>query len=238
MMRLRPLVRTAGVVAFSALTGCVTTTETETVTGRTPDVPPPVVTMPSVTSLSSMISGPPAAVPVTEMATVWMNRVAYLPDPTRNGKLGAGLAGQLILLGPNMQFAPANGTLTVDVYDETPRTPGVGPAALRAERWQFSADDLAKLVAHDERFGKSYTIFLPWVAFRSDVTRVKIMARYDPADGGHPLYAPASPLTLDNSPQAGSTSWSGGTSTVVPQVDSGPPPAAGVVAPPAIGPGR
>jgi hypothetical protein len=155
-------------------------------------------------------------IPVSEMAAVWSNRIAYLPDPSRNGRPGPGLAGQVILLGPELQFATVNGTLTVDVFDETPRQPG-GPAALVPERWQFSAADLKKLVASDERFGRSYTLFLPWLAYRTDVTRVRIMARYDPADGGHPLFAPASTLTIDTTPQNGSSVWSSG-SQIVPAV--------------------
>ena len=205
-----------GVMTLTApLLGCVTTTTTEPVMGSSLDQPAPALRFPSLPSISAWI-GSDQPIPATEMATVWMNRIAYLPDPTRNGQMGPGLAGQLILLGPGLKFAPANGTLTIDVYDETPRNPGVGPPALLPERWQFRKEDLAKLMSSDERFGKSYTIFLPWVNYRPDVTRVKIMARYDPDDGSHPLFAPSAPLTLDTSSPSGSPVWSGGATTVVP----------------------
>jgi len=204
-------------LAVLLLVGCVTTTSTEPVLGSLPDSPAPTLAIPNLATVASWMKSE-QMIPATEMATVWMNRIAYLPDPTRNGQMGPGLAGQLILLGPGLKFAPANGTLTVDVYDETPRTPGVGPPALLPERWQFHKADLAKLLTNDERFGKSYTIFLPWVNYRPDVTRVKIMARYDPDDGGHPLFAPSSALTLDTTSPSGSPVWSGGASTVVPSV--------------------
>lgn len=218
MDRLRRRMICAGIAvsAVGLAGGCVTTTTSETAPPRVQDVPPPSFTMPSVPSLSTMIEGEKPT-KVTEMAVMWMNRVAYLPDPTRNGRPGAGLAGQLVLLGPNLQFAQVDGTLTVDVYDETPRQPG-GPAALTPERWQYTAADLKKLASADERFGMTYTLFLPWVAYRPDVTRVRIMARYDPADGSHPLFAPASTLTIDTTPQNGSSVWSGGTTTTVPVV--------------------
>ena len=216
MRHLRPLMRTAGVLAVTTLTGCVTTTETATVTGGTPDVPPETMTVPGTDTITSMFAGKPAPLPVADIGVMWMNRVAYLPDPARNGQMGPGLAGQVMMYDANSNFATANGTLTVDVYDETPRGSGSGSAALLPERWQFKAEDMAKLVAHDERLGKSYTVFLPWLAYRPDVTRVKIMARYDPADGSHPYYAPASTLTLDNTPQSGSSSWSGGKVSMIP----------------------
>lgn len=221
---LRKLIRRGGVVLSLAIvsSGCVTTTTDNTLPPRTPEPAKPAkstsLSVPSLSSLTTMVEGP-KAIPVTEMAAVWSNRIAYLPDPTRNGRPGAGLAGQVILLGAELQFAPANGTLTVDVFDETPRQPG-GPQALVPERWQFTAADLKKLEASDERFGRSYTLFLPWLAYRADVTRVRIMARYDPADGGHPLFAPASTLTIDTTPQNGSSVWSGGTQ-VVPAVTLG-----------------
>jgi hypothetical protein len=131
----------------------------------------------------------------TEIAVAWRSNIDYLPDPARNGAMGPGLAGQLFLFGgPKLEFAPADGVLTVDLVDETPRP--AGQPAATPERWQFTKDMLRNLVANNDTFGKSYVLFLPWPAYRPDVTRVKIGARYDPDGGGYPLYVPPSTVSL------------------------------------------
>lgn len=134
--------------------------------------------------------------PATEMTLIWRNRIDYLPDPARNGEMGPGLAGQLFLFGPNLQFVEADGKLVVALYDETPRPPGQSP--LPPECWEFTKETLQKLKTADERFGMSYALFLPWPTYRPDVTRVRIAARYEP-ESGHPLYAPETRITLDTS---------------------------------------
>ncbi len=44
------------------------------------------------------------------------------------------------------------------------------------------------LQAVDETFGKSYVLFLPWPAYKPDITKICISARYDP-ENSHTLYA-------------------------------------------------
>jgi hypothetical protein len=159
------------------------------------------------TSMSKLTgsSKPAKPVPVIEMTALWRNKVDYLPDPSKNGAMGAGLAGQLFLFGPGMQFALAEGKLTVALYDETPRPGQETPVP---EGWEFDKETLKKLVTMDERFGKSYALFLPWPTYRPDVTKVRIAIRYDP-EQGHPLYAAETRITLDNSVAGGSSAeWS------------------------------
>jgi len=139
-------------------------------------------------------------VPASEMTLLWRNKIDFLPDPGRNGEMGAGLAGQLFLFGPGMQFAPAEGKLTVALYDETPRGPG--QKSNLPEGWEFTKETLRGLRTPDERFGMSYALFLPWEAYRPDVTRIRIAVRYDP-ENGHPLYATESRITLDTTPAGG-----------------------------------
>ena len=136
-----------------------------------------------------------AGTKATGIAVAWQNRVDYLPDPTRDGEMGPGLAGQVFLFGPQMQPAAADGTLTIDLYDETKRPPGIPPN--KPERWQFRKDVLKTLRMVDERFGPSYVVFLPWPTYSPDVTRVRIKVRFDPDHGSFPLYAEESKLTLD-----------------------------------------
>ncbi|HEV3142796.1 MAG TPA: hypothetical protein VGZ47_02815, partial [Gemmataceae bacterium] len=47
----------------------------------------------------------------------------------------------------------------------------------------------------NDTFGKSYVLFLPWPAYRPDITKVKISARYDPANG-HTLFVAPSTVTI------------------------------------------
>lgn len=179
--------------------------------------------------------------PAAEMTVMWRNKIDYLPDPSRNGEMGAGLVGQLFLLDRRDQFAMAEGKLIVALYDESPRPPGM--PANKPEGWEFTKETLKGLLTPDERFGLCYAVFLPWPTYRPDVTRVRIAARFEP-EGGYPLYAKDTYITLDNrtSPNEGggvqSHSFTPGTGAQPAGGFSplgGPPPAGGVGG--ATGPG-
>jgi hypothetical protein len=166
---------------------------------------------PSGLTLPKINLHPEKKVIATDMAVAWRNKIESLPDPTRNGAMGAGLAGQLFLFGgPKLEFVLADGVLTVDMIDDTPRPPGQTGAS--PERWQFSKEQLRKLRTVDDTFGKSYVLFLPWPAYRPDVTRVKISARYDP-ETGDTLFSPPANVTLTADAQV----WDG-TTTSTPHV--------------------
>jgi hypothetical protein len=153
----------------------------------------PVPTMPEPIPPAVSANEEPKPV-AAEMAVAWRNKVQQLPNPTHNGAPGACLVGQLFLYGgPNLQFTPADGTLTVDLVDETPRP--YGQAAAKSERWQLDKESLRKLVTTDETFGKSYTLALPWAGYSSDVTRVRVSVRYDAANG-QTLYVAPRVVTL------------------------------------------
>ncbi len=214
----------AAALALAFGSGCATTDSAKAPVAQKPDVtqpgvlPPPQAmtqtaataapngavvqaggTQPVAAPASSMLAKLTARtekkVPATEMAVGWRNRIEYLPDPSRNGAAGAGLVGQLFLYGgPKSEFALADGVLTVDLIDETPRP--AGQPAATAERWQFDKDTLRKLIVNDETFGKSYALFLPWPAYKPDITKVRISARYDPGNG-HTLYAEPTALSID-----------------------------------------
>ena len=134
--------------------------------------------------------------PVTLVAA-WQNHIDYLPDPTRDGAMGPGLAGQIFVFDQYDQPALLNGSITVDLYDETKRPPGVAPN--KPERWKFNRDVVKLLRSTDERFGPNYLLFLPWPTYRPDVTRVRITVLYDPENGSFPIRALESRLILDSS---------------------------------------
>ncbi len=171
----------------------------------------PAAAASAIPSLSKLTARPERKIPATDMAVAWRNRIAYLPDPTRNGALQPGIVGQLFLYGgPKLLFAEPDGTLTVDMIDETPRTDGKPNAT--PERWQFNKEMLKNLRTVDETFGKSYVLFLPWPAYRADITKLRISARYDP-DNGHTLYAMPAVITIDTSAPFGAPVWDGTTSS-------------------------
>jgi hypothetical protein len=156
----------------------------------------PISTMPSALSwLSSKGDKAVKSGPTVTLVSAWQNHIDHLPDPARNGQMGPGLAGQIFVFGSNDFPTTLEGSLTVDLFDETPRAPG--QPALKPERWKFNKDVLKALRSVDERFGPNYVIFLPWPAYRPDVTRVRIAVRFDPDNGSFPVYAPESRLTLD-----------------------------------------
>jgi hypothetical protein len=113
--------------------------------------------------------------------------------------MNPGLVGQMFLLGSRDQAALAEGKLIVAVYDETPRPAGVAPCKL--EGWEFDKEALKNLLTPDDRFGQSYALFLPWPSYGSDVTRIRIAARFEP-EQGVAIYAAETKITL-TSPQLG-----------------------------------
>jgi hypothetical protein len=151
--------------------------------------------------------GPSAPEPASQVVCFWQRRLSTLPDPTRDGAMTAGVAGQMFLITPDNKPAEVNGDLAVVVYDETPRPPG--QEAMRPELWHYTKDTLKRLATTDERFGRCYVLFLPWPAHWRDVTAVKIMARYQ-SPGNPDLYAGEVRMALDLTPSGGWTDMGSG----------------------------
>jgi hypothetical protein len=135
--------------------------------------------------------------PAAEFQCAWQNRLAQLPDPTKNGANVTGLPGQMFLFQADMKPATATGDLTVIVIDETPRPHGM--VKKTDEVWHFGKDKLEKMAAVDEKFGRNFVLFIPWPDHWRDVSRVRLKARYDQTVDGKKatLYAQDSLVTLD-----------------------------------------
>lgn len=148
-----------------------------------------------------------APAPATEFACAWQNRLAQLPDPTKNGANVTGLPGQMFLFTHDLKPAVPMGDLTVVMIDETPRPQGT-PRKMD-EVWHFGKDKLEKMVAIDERFGKNFVIFIPWQETWRDVSRVRLKARYDQTIDGkqQTLYAQDSLVTLDFVSNSATQTW-------------------------------
>lgn len=167
-------------------------------------------------ALAKLMARERPPVPAGELQVAWRKQIGHLPDPTKNGVPVPGVVGQMFLYGgPMMEFVEANGVLTIDLVDDTPRPDG-RPAA-KAERWQFPKEVLRRMKTGNETFGKSYVLFLPWPDYRPDITRVRVSARYDPEDG-HTLFAQPTTVTFDNAPEWNSTTV---TTTTSPGVKPG-----------------
>jgi hypothetical protein len=136
------------------------------------------------------------ATPAVSLFATWQNRIAKLPDPTVEGKFKPGLVGQLFMFGAGtkMPFAPAEGRVTVELFDATPRPDNAEPTRLGS--WTFEKDVMNRLVTTDERFGKCYALFLPWPTYTPAVTRVKLTAKYEP-ENGFALHADPVTMTID-----------------------------------------
>ena len=151
-----------------------------------------------------------APTPASEFACAWQNRLAQLPDPTKNGATITGLPGQMFLFAPSGdKLVPAmpTGELTISVIDETPRSPGYPKKD--NEVWHFTKDKLEKMQAVDEKFGKNFVIFVPWPESWRDVSRVRLMARYDQPVNGQTqtLFAQDTLVTLDFVTMPGANAW-------------------------------
>ena len=159
---------------------------------------PAVVSLPTLPKIPGLGGHGPGQ--ATELAVTWQHRLAFLPDPARNGTPGPGIVGQMFMFsaGPKMPFATADGPLTVTMFDETPGRQSDKPLG----SWTFDKDTLRRFITVDERFGKCYALFLPWPQYRAHVTRVKLTVRYDP-ETGYPLFTEPSVLTIDTSAPGG-----------------------------------
>jgi hypothetical protein len=137
----------------------------------------------------------PDSIRPAQAVAAWNNKVVYAPDPLRGGAAVPYLMGRLYLFGPEVG-APlvGDGSLVVDLYDLTPRGPGSEPVMLQEQR--YDPETLKRFVKED-LFGMGYTVYLPWLTYRPDITQVNLILRYDPAKGQSLLHQ-SGPLTVDH----------------------------------------
>lgn len=139
--------------------------------------------------------------PATQITPAFNPQIQHLPDPTQEGNLRAGIAGQVFLLAADGSFTDVNGDLVVMAEDITPRAPGQPPAV--PEVWQFDPVALRKLKTKDERWGDCYALFLPYPPNWKDVTQLRISTKYEPKGDRTKepvLYGPPQTLMLDFTP--------------------------------------
>jgi hypothetical protein len=132
---------------------------------------------------------------VSEVNAIWEGHIRVTQDTVNGGRPLPGLAGRLYLFGPDLGHTKkGNGTVTVDLFDTSNPQPGVRPRHL--ERWEFDQVSLGRLLKKD-KIGWGYTLFLPWPAYRPDITHVRLNAFYTPANGA-PVYGEPASIALQN----------------------------------------
>jgi hypothetical protein len=139
--------------------------------------------------------------PAAQITPAFTPQVQYLPDPSRDNVLGAGILGQMFVLASDGSFTDAAGDLYVSMEDMTPRLPGQPPMV--TEVFHFDATTLKKMRTSDERFGNCYALFLPYPTHWKDVTQVRINTQLKPyADASKEpiLYGPSQTVLLDFTP--------------------------------------
>jgi hypothetical protein len=187
--------------------------------GATVPVPAAAVSASPIAKL--MGKGTPAKDAATDIAVTWQNKIAYLRDPYMGGVMRPGIVGQMFLFGPGYQPAPVNGKLVIEIFDETKR-PGGPTEPRRVGSWTFDKDTLRKLMTMDDKFGKSYALFLPWPDYNPSIALVRLDVRYE-QEHGDPLLPLPSKLAIDTSTPGGPIGDGGGLAGMGPRPGSTPP---------------
>jgi hypothetical protein len=133
--------------------------------------------------------------PACQVVARWFPEVATTPDPARGGMPVSGLVGRVYLFGQEVG-APlsGDGSLVVDLYDETPGARPAEATPVPLEEWRFDPETLKRLQRQDP-VGWGYTLFLPWSTYRAEITHVRLMVRYLPTTGSA-LFSDSAPIVL------------------------------------------
>jgi hypothetical protein len=124
----------------------------------------------------------------------WSHQVHFAPDPVRNGALGPGLVGRFYLFDEQVKDPMlGDGGIFVELFDDS----GPQPDGVKIEEWTIDKDTLKRLAKKDT-FGWGYTLFLPWGSYRTNLTKVHLALRYDPAKGP-PMFADPASFIVDHS---------------------------------------
>src|SRR5262249_31381458 len=130
-----------------------------------------------------------------EMVVLCGKQVEFLPDPTSNGQLRPVLAPRIFFLQDNGFATVVDGTLTIDVFDDSPQGNGNPPKQIH--RNTTSSDILQKMRRQDEIMGIGYVAVFPWTSYKPDIRQIHMNIRFEPANGGEPITAITETITLD-----------------------------------------
>jgi len=133
----------------------------------------------------------------------WNHEVVVTPDPAHNGAPTPGIAGRIYLFAQEVGIPLiGDGTVTVDLYDDSPKAAGKPPVLI--EEWRLDKDTLHRLARKDV-VGWGYTVFLPWGTYKPEVSKVRLRLAYCPAQGA-PLYSESTVTLAEDNGVVRSTS--------------------------------
>jgi hypothetical protein len=119
--------------------------------------------------------------PVQGVLVYWDKNLYGTQDPTRQGVTIPGLAGRLWVQGEDpRQMLEAKGLVFAELYDMTPTRDGGSPKKVAEITYDTAA--LKKVHSHD-MLGEGYTIFVPFEAYRPEVTEVMLKLFYQEENG-------------------------------------------------------
>jgi hypothetical protein len=117
---------------------------------------------------------------ILQVLALWGDGLAVHPDPKNGGVPTPGFAARVYLLGQNVGLPLAgDGTLSAFLYD------GAEPLSDKAvprEIWNIDPVNLQRLLARDA-LGWGYNLWLPWRTYKPEVSQVRLVVKYQPAQG-------------------------------------------------------
>jgi hypothetical protein len=175
---------TLAVVALTLVhAGCIHKGDTR------PD--PPAATPPA----KPAVPPPKPGTPPTRVIACWNKNVEWGTDPVSQQTI-AGIAGRIYLLDETATYAiPGDGTLSVELYDDSGRAEG--KPSKKLEVWNIDPETLKKLVKKD-MMGAGYTLSLPWSTYRKDISQIHMVVNFQPPTGAA-ITSTGAPLTVDHS---------------------------------------
>jgi hypothetical protein len=118
--------------------------------------------------------GPPAG-DVTHITTCWEKRVCWAPDTVHNGQPVPVIAGRMFLSGEDDNQLKGDGTVTVELYDNS--EPGGSSGKPPKYAWKIDKATLQRL-ARKDMLGWGYTLYLPLWDYHPDLDRVLLTVKY------------------------------------------------------------
>ena len=116
-----------------------------------------------------------------QVVVQWHNEIGFAPDVHKQGDPTAGFAGRMYLFTSGTpRPIPADGTLTITLYDPNTMTADGKPLAV--QNWILPPEMLAKMRKRDY-MGDGYTLFLPWASYHPSVKEVLLRTKYEPKNG-------------------------------------------------------
>lgn len=122
---------------------------------------------------------PQPAAPRFTVDSSFQSEVTYADDALHPNRKIPGLTGRVWLFTEKFEPVDADGTLTVEMFDQNPEIKGK-PQLLSV--WTFDAAVLKQLASKDN-IGVGYSLFLPCDPASARVQRVKLSVTYAPAAG-------------------------------------------------------